>query len=100
MLSDGKEAVDYMCSTKGEKVDAILMDLMMPGMDGFEATRLIRTMTDKKKAAVPIIALTASAFEENKQQAIAAGMNGHIAKPISVESMAAELAKYFVKAKE
>ena len=100
MLADGKEAVDYMCSTKGDKVDAILMDLMMPGMDGFEATRLIRTMTDKKKAGVPIIALTASAFEENKQQAIAAGMNGHIAKPISVESMAAELAKYFAKAKE
>ena len=100
MLADGKEAVDYMCSAKGDKVDAILMDLMMPGMDGFEATRLIRTMTDKKKAGVPIIALTASAFEENKQQAIAAGMNGHIAKPISVESMAAELAKYFVKTKE
>ena len=100
MLADGKEAVDYMCSVKGDKVDAILMDLMMPGMDGFEATRLIRSMTDKTKASVPIIALTASAFEENKQQAMQAGMNGHIAKPISVESMAAELAKYFVKTKE
>ena len=100
MLPDGSDAVEYMRSDKAASVDAILMDLMMPGMDGFEATRRIRALPDKVAASVPIIALTASAFAENKKQALAAGMNGHIAKPISLASLTAELRKYFKEQKE
>ena len=94
-LADGLDAVTYMQSDKAETVDVILMDLMMPLMDGFEATRKIRKLADEKVAQVPIVALTASAFEENRQEALAAGMNGHVAKPISLESLYAELKKYF-----
>lgn len=94
-LADGLDAVAYMQSEKAETVDIILMDLMMPLMDGFEATRRIRRLADEKVAQVPIVALTASAFEENKQEALAAGMNGHVAKPISLESLYAELKQYF-----
>ena len=65
----------------------ILMDIQMPKMDGYKATQEIRHLPDKDKASIPIIAMTASAFEEDKREAIAAGMNGHIAKPIQVEKL-------------
>lgn len=94
-LADGLDAVTYMQSEKAETVDVILMDLMMPVLDGFEATRRIRRLEDERLAQVPIVALTASAFEENKKEALAAGMNGHVAKPISLESLYAELKQYF-----
>lgn len=66
--------------------DAILMDIQMPGMNGYDAARAIRKRQDKN-ADIPIIAMTANAFEEDKEQAIQAGMNGHIAKPVDVEKM-------------
>ena len=67
--------------------DMILMDIQMPKMDGYKATQAIRNLPDKDKACIPIIAMTANAFEEDKREAIAAGMNAHIAKPIQVDNM-------------
>ena len=59
----------------------------MPNMDGYQATRCIRRLDDKKKAEIPIIAMTANAFAEDRKRAFDAGMNGHIAKPIDIEKM-------------
>ena len=63
----------------------------MPKMDGYKATQAIRNLSDKDKARIPIIAMTANAFEEDKRKAIAAGMNGHIAKPIQVDKLLSTL---------
>ena len=67
--------------------DMILMDIQMQKMNGYKATQTIRHLPDKDKACIPIIAMTANAFEEDKREAIAAGMNAHIAKPIQVDNM-------------
>ena len=67
--------------------DLILMDIQMPNMDGYQATQCIRHLDDKKKAEIPIIAMTANAFEEDKKRAFDAGMNEHIAKPIDIEKL-------------
>lgn len=64
--------------------DLILMDVQMPHMDGYKATQTIRAFADKQKASIPIVAMTANAFEEDRKNAFDAGMNGHIAKPIDV----------------
>ena len=71
----------------------ILMDIQMPKMNGYKATQTIRHLLDEDKACIPIIAMTANAFEEDKREAIAAGMNGHIAKPIDVNELMAILVK-------
>lgn len=67
--------------------DLILMDIQMPNMDGYQATQCIRHLNDKKKTEIPIIAMTANAFEEDKKRAFDAGMNEHIAKPIDIEKL-------------
>ena len=67
--------------------DIILMDIQMPKMDGYEATSKIRALDDKKKASIPIVAVTANAFDEDRQLAIDAGMNGHLAKPYDVPAI-------------
>ncbi|MDE7476870.1 MAG: response regulator, partial [Lachnospiraceae bacterium] len=67
--------------------DLVLMDIQMPIMDGYEATRQIRALEDSERAAVPIVAMTANAFDEDKQKAMEAGMNGHVAKPIDIERL-------------
>lgn len=67
--------------------DLILMDIQMPNMDGYQATQCIRHLNDKKKAEIPIIAMTANTFEEDKKRAFDAGMNEHIAKPIDIEKL-------------
>ena len=72
--------------SSGFKPDILFMDIQMPKMDGYKATQEIRHLPDKDKACIPIIAMTASAFEEDKREAIASGMNGHIAKPIDVKN--------------
>ena len=65
----------------------ILMDIQMPQMDGYKATQAIRHLPDKDKACIPIVAMTANAFEEDKKKAFKAGMNAHIAKPIQVDKL-------------
>lgn len=65
----------------------ILMDIQMPNMDGYKATQIIRQLADKEKAGIPIVAMTANAFEEDRRKAFSIGMNGHIAKPIDAEKM-------------
>ena len=67
--------------------DLVLMDIQMPVMDGYEASRAIRALEDERLAAVPIVAMTANAFEEDKQAALDAGMNGHLAKPFDVDEL-------------
>ena len=65
--------------------DLILMDIQMPIMDGYKATRAIRRFSDKKKAGIPIVAMTANAFTEDKERALESGMNDHVAKPIDMK---------------
>lgn len=73
--------------------DLVLMDVQMPVMDGYEATEKIRSLRDKKLSEIPIIAMTANAFEEDRKKALEAGMNGHIAKPVDVDLMMDILSK-------
>ena len=81
VAADGVEAVEVCGATP---TDVVLMDMQMPRMDGYEATRRIRDLPDPRKAGIPIFAMTANAFEEDKQNALNAGMNGHIAKPLDI----------------
>ena len=74
-----------MGSADESQYDVILMDIQMPKMDGYTATKEIRTLSNNKKANIPIIAMTANAFEEDKKKAFEAGMNAHIAKPINID---------------
>ena len=74
--------------------DLILMDIQMPILGGYDTTRKIRRMADAEKAAIPIIAMTANAFAEDKQRALAAGMNDHVAKPIDMNKLIPTLQKY------
>lgn len=85
MVEDGTDAVERMSSVDESEYDVILMDIQMPKMDGYTVTREIRTLTNNKKANIPIIAMTANAFEEDKKKALEAGMNDHIAKPINID---------------
>ena len=86
-VTDGTYAVERMRSAKPGDYDVILMDIQMPQMDGYEATRLIRCLPGEYPKTVPIIAMTANAFEEDRRKAFAAGMNGHVAKPINVPKL-------------
>lgn len=94
-VADGMEAVEIMSSEAGNQYDMIFMDIQMPKMDGYTATREIRTLKDMEKANVPIIAMTANAFDEDRKKAIKAGMNGHIAKPIDVDVILQNLDRIF-----
>ena len=76
----------------GTYYDLILMDIQMPNMNGYDATRTIRALPDSAKANLPILAMTANAFEEDKREAFRCGMNGHVAKPIDVQALMKELA--------
>jgi CheY-like chemotaxis protein len=95
---NGEVAVDKMRSAKSDYYDLVLMDIQMPVMDGYEATRQIRAMSDEKKSKVPIVAMTANAFREDKIMATQSGMNGHISKPIDIKVLLEELTNILSKA--
>ena len=86
-VEDGIQCVNRIEKMPADTYDMILMDIQMPQMDGYKATQAIRNLPDEDKASIPIVAMTANAFEEDKRDAIAVGMNGHIAKPIQVDKM-------------
>ena len=86
-VEDGIQCVNRITEMPAGTYDMILMDIQMPNMNGYKATQAIRHLQDKDKACIPIIAMTANAFEEDKRDAIAAGMNGHIAKPIQIDKL-------------
>ena len=85
--TDGIQTVDAFCQAKQGAYDAILMDIQMPRMNGYEATRIIRGLDRPDAQAIPIIAMTANAFAEDVQLSLAAGMTAHIAKPIDVKTL-------------
>ena len=84
---DGTVAVDRMKEMPAGTYDLILMDVQMPIMNGYQATRAIRALDDSIKAEIPIVAMPANAVDEDRQEAIDAGMNGHVAKPINIEKL-------------
>ena len=92
-VENGIQCVNRIMEMPTGTYDMILMDIQMPKMNGYKATQTIRHLPDKDKACIPIIAMTANAFEEDKRDAIAAGMNGHIAKPIQVDKLLLMLAE-------
>lgn len=90
---NGRVAVEKVEAAAPGWYDLVLMDIQMPEMDGYEATRRIRALPDKEKASVPIVAMTANAFEDDRKNALSVGMNGHIAKPLDVEILFQVLAE-------
>ena len=96
-VEDGIQCVNRIEKMPAGTYDMILMDIQMPKMDGYKATQAIRRLPDKDKACIPIIAMTANAFEEDKREAFAAGMNGHIAKPIQVDKLLSTLAEVIMQ---
>lgn len=87
IVNDGEDAVLKVKESPADTYDIVLMDIMMPKMNGYDAARAIRKLDDKKKANIPIVAVTANAFEEDKQMALDSGMNGHLAKPYDIPVM-------------
>ena len=86
---NGKLAVDKVRESAPGYYDLVLMDIQMPVMNGYEATRAIRALPDAEKAALPIVAITANAFDEDRQNAAKAGMNGHLSKPFDMQQLLA-----------
>ena len=85
IAENGQIAVDMVRNSAPGYYQVVLMDIRMPVMNGYEATKSIRAMENKELASIPIVAMTANAFEEDKQEALKSGMNGHIAKPIDID---------------
>ena len=92
---DGIICVDMLTKHESGYYDLILMDIQMPNMDGYKATQVIRNIEDEKLANIPILAMTANAFEEDRQNALKAGMNGHIAKPVDINKLIEALTQVF-----
>ena len=86
-VHDGAQAVARIESTEPDTYDVILMDIMMPVMDGLEATRTIRGMDRPDCRTIPIIAMSANAFDDDLKKSVECGMNGHLAKPVEVEKL-------------
>lgn len=96
-VEDGLACINRLSEVDADLYDLILMDIQMPNMNGYEATRRIRQFENVKKASIPILAMTANAFEEDKKMAIKAGMNGHISKPIDVNVLEKQIINIFKK---
>ena len=94
---DGDVAVEKMKNSKPGDYDLILMDVQMPRMNGYEATKAIRALPDRAVAKIPIVAMTANAFEEDRRNAMEAGMDGHLAKPVDVSVMVATISGFLRK---
>ena len=93
---DGIEAVNIINEAPAGRYDLVLMDIQMPRMDGYTATREIRTLSNNRKANIPIVAMTANAFDEDRRKAFACGMNGHIVKPIDMQAIGEVLDQIFM----
>lgn len=87
VAGNGQEAVDMLKRSAPGYYQLVLMDIQMPVLNGYEATKAIRRLKNRELASIPILAMSANAFEEDKQEALRSGMNGHIAKPIDIDSM-------------
>ena len=98
-VEDGVQCVDRIEQMPAGTYDMILMDIQMPNMDGYEATKCIRHLQDIKKAEIPIIAMTANAFQEDAEKCIAVGMNAHLAKPLDIEKVEQTICKQVRDAK-
>jgi len=94
LANNGSEAVEKMKSVEEGYFDLIFMDIMMPIMNGYEATKAIRALEREDVKTIPIIAMTANAFEEDKNNAFASGMNAHVSKPFTMDALNAALKKY------
>lgn len=94
---NGQEALEKVATAAPGQYALVLMDIQMPVMDGYEATRRIRALPDPAKARIPIVAMTANAFAEDRENALAAGMNDHIAKPFDIHTLLWKLAEILKK---
>ncbi len=97
VAGNGQIAVDMLSKSEPGYYQLVLMDIQMPVMNGYEAAKRIRSLENQELASIPIIAMTANAFEEDKQEALKCGMNGHIAKPIDVDTLFATLKRILEK---
>ena len=91
---DGQIALDMMKASAPGYYDMILMDIMMPNMNGLEATRQIRKLSRLDSKTIPIVAMTANAFAEEQRQSVASGMNAHLSKPLSMEKLQETLKEF------
>ena len=91
---NGVACIDMFNKAKQNYYSLILMDIQMPIMNGYEASRRIRELKDGNKSQIPIVAMTANAFEEDKKMALASGMNDHVAKPIDMNVLLPTIMKY------
>ena len=96
-VEDGEQCVSLLERMPEDMYDLILMDVQMPNMNGYEATKKIRNMDNLKKANIPVVAMTANAFESDKQMAFDSGMDGHISKPIDMDKMKSEIVHILTK---
>ena len=87
IAENGRIALDMLKHAEPDCYQLVLMDVQMPVMDGYEATRAIRSLENPALSGIPILAMTANAFEEDKQAALKCGMNGHISKPIDIKKL-------------
>lgn len=97
VVTDGKQAVEIVQNNPPDTFDAVLMDVMMPVMNGIDAAKTIRSLNRPDAKTLPIIAMTANAFYEDAQKCLAAGMNAHLAKPLQIKKVKQTIAEWVKK---